>query len=336
MDAFFSNVKLFFAGETRGAPTPLGYPFGPADGAPPTGVPVSNADDRIARILNDANKAMKADDAGGAAAAAAGRQLASPFGASGAETAQERMSKLYQEELTRLMSKNAAGSTPPSSKAAAAADLTPGIFSGLGAPGFFPRGAAAGLPPADLQRAMDIYQQEFSRLQQNALAQALKAQNGDNDKANDKKGDIEDGVKLPSSSPSKSPSRADAASPSMANKLAAASQAAAAVELLSGAAAAGHNKTDMPTSLSPLQRMASITNSLVSHPHLPQPNSHSQRPMRAVLPPITQQQFDKFQHLNTDETVRRVSENKLSLKVNFSISPERKDSSNSVAYTPLT
>lgn len=62
------------------------------------------------------------------------------------------------------------------------------------------------------------------------------------------------------------------------------------------------------TSLSPLQRMASITNSLVSQPHMAQhQNHHAQRPLRAVLPPITQQQFDKFQHLNTDDTVRRVS-----------------------------
>jgi hypothetical protein len=39
---------------------------------------------------------------------------------------------------------------------------------------------------------------------------------------------------------------------------------------------------------SPLQRMASITNSLVSQP-LPSPH-FNQRPLKAVLPPITQQQ----------------------------------------------
>ena len=64
---------------------------------------------------------------------------------------------------------------------------------------------------------------------------------------------------------------------------------------------------DLVGSLSPLQRMASITNSLVSQPSLPgQPNS-ANRPNRACLPPITQQQFDRFSHLNTDEVVRRVS-----------------------------
>ena len=51
--------------------------------------------------------------------------------------------------------------------------------------------------------------------------------------------------------------------------------------------------------------MASITNSLVTQPPLSGGN-HGNRPMRAILPPITQQQFDQFSHLNTDETVRRV------------------------------
>ena len=72
--------------------------------------------------------------------------------------------------------------------------------------------------------------------------------------------------------------------------------------------------------------MASITNALIS-----QPPSVSfggpQRPLRNALPPITQQQvgetlilsnfisflnlllkFDRFSHLNTDDTVRRIKE----------------------------
>ena len=63
---------------------------------------------------------------------------------------------------------------------------------------------------------------------------------------------------------------------------------------------------DIAASLSPLQRMASITNSLVTQPPLTGGGGHGNRPMRAILPPITQQQFDQFSHLNTDETVRRV------------------------------
>merc|ERR1719394_2212665 len=56
----------------------------------------------------------------------------------------------------------------------------------------------------------------------------------------------------------------------------------------------------------PLQMMASITNSLVSQP-LPSPSMAAMK-MKAVLPPITQQQFDHFSHLNTDEVVRRIKE----------------------------
>ncbi|XP_039297394.1 homeobox protein cut [Nilaparvata lugens] len=60
--------------------------------------------------------------------------------------------------------------------------------------------------------------------------------------------------------------------------------------------------------VSPLQRMASITNALISQPSTPHHHSPSQRPLKAVLPPITQQQFDQFNNLNTEEIVRKVKE----------------------------
>merc|ERR1719394_371320 len=56
----------------------------------------------------------------------------------------------------------------------------------------------------------------------------------------------------------------------------------------------------------PLQMMASITNSLVSQP-LPSPSMAAMK-MKAVLPPITEQQFDHFAHLNTDDLTRRTKE----------------------------
>ncbi|XP_072934684.1 homeobox protein cut isoform X7 [Epargyreus clarus] len=59
---------------------------------------------------------------------------------------------------------------------------------------------------------------------------------------------------------------------------------------------------------SPLQRMASITNSLISQPSNPTHHAPPQRSMKAVLPPITQQQFDLFNNLNTEDIVRRVKE----------------------------
>lgn len=59
---------------------------------------------------------------------------------------------------------------------------------------------------------------------------------------------------------------------------------------------------------SPLQRMASITNSLITQPPVTPHHSTPQRPLKAVLPPITQQQFDMFNNLNTEDIVRRVKE----------------------------
>lgn len=59
---------------------------------------------------------------------------------------------------------------------------------------------------------------------------------------------------------------------------------------------------------SPLQRMASITNSLISQPPTHQHHPTSQRPLKAVLPPITQQQFDMYNNLNTEDIVKKVKE----------------------------
>src|SRR5688572_27839060 len=58
------------------------------------------------------------------------------------------------------------------------------------------------------------------------------------------------------------------------------------------------------TNASHLQRMASITNSLISQPTPPPMNSQSQRPLKAVLPAITQQHFDLYDSMNTEDIVR--------------------------------
>lgn len=65
---------------------------------------------------------------------------------------------------------------------------------------------------------------------------------------------------------------------------------------------------DLSSSASPLQRMASITNSLISQPPMLPSHNTQQRPSKAILPPITQQQFDLFSNLNTEDIVRRVKE----------------------------
>ena len=62
---------------------------------------------------------------------------------------------------------------------------------------------------------------------------------------------------------------------------------------------------------SPLQRIASITNSLMSQPSNPTLPQVTQRPMKAILPPITQQQFDTYQNLNTEDIVKKVSQSPL-------------------------
>ncbi|KAJ8916056.1 hypothetical protein NQ315_010924 [Exocentrus adspersus] len=59
---------------------------------------------------------------------------------------------------------------------------------------------------------------------------------------------------------------------------------------------------------SPLQRMASITNSLISQPPTQPHHSTNNRPLKAVLPPITQQQFDMYNNLNTEDIVKKVKE----------------------------
>ena len=57
--------------------------------------------------------------------------------------------------------------------------------------------------------------------------------------------------------------------------------------------------------LSPLQRMQNIANSLTSRPQMGVSNS---KPLRAVLPPITQEEFDQYANMNTDELVKKVKE----------------------------
>ncbi|XP_055389119.1 homeobox protein cut-like isoform X2 [Condylostylus longicornis] len=65
---------------------------------------------------------------------------------------------------------------------------------------------------------------------------------------------------------------------------------------------------EFTTSVNPLQKMASITNSLITQPPLPPLHTQPPRPLKAVLPPITQQQFDLYNNLNTEDIVRNVKE----------------------------
>ncbi|GAB1599610.1 homeobox protein cut-like 1, partial [Argonauta hians] len=57
--------------------------------------------------------------------------------------------------------------------------------------------------------------------------------------------------------------------------------------------------------LSPLQRMQNIANSLTTRSHVGTPST---KPLKAVLPPITQEQFDKYSNIDTDVLVKQVKE----------------------------
>lgn len=74
--------------------------------------------------------------------------------------------------------------------------------------------------------------------------------------------------------------------------------------LSSGTASSTTNAGDQD----PLQRMASITNSLLTQSSTPTVPPAPTRPAKAVLPPITQQQFDQYNNLNTEEIVKNVKD----------------------------
>lgn len=57
--------------------------------------------------------------------------------------------------------------------------------------------------------------------------------------------------------------------------------------------------------LSPLQRMQNIANSLTTRPNVGMP---SNKPLRAILPPITQEEFDRYANVNTDDLVKKIKE----------------------------
>ena len=111
------------------------------------------------------------------------------------------MSKLYQEELSRLMQSQQRARLQGGDKPPPELPGLPGLFPGL-AGGLFQRAQQS-----DLQRAMDVYQQEFNRLHQNALAAAFRAQQNGGSKDEDTKSET------PHPPESPAPSSGDTKSP---------------------------------------------------------------------------------------------------------------------------
>jgi len=212
------------------------------------------------------------------------------------ENPQDAMSRVYREEFARIMGANNKGflDASPHSQLLKPSFLGNPLFPNMEG---FPR------PPGDFHQALSMYQEELNRLQQNAIASAIKEQSERNiqtpnsehclNDAQDARATPNDEVEIKKefiSAP-----KGDCLTPSGPMKM-------QQKQLFPNSPNLEDN-----TSGSPLQRMASITNALVS-----QPPSVSfgtpQRPLRNALPPITQQQFDRYSHLNTDETVRRIKE----------------------------
>ena len=147
------------------------------------------------------------------------------------------------------------------------------LFQGLES---FPR------PPAsagDFHQALSLYHEELARLQQSAMASAMK--DGAEQRRESEAGDKEPEVRpAPSLSPPALPLKMGPGphkSPFF--------PAPEAQEVSSGPATPGTG--------SPLQRMASITNSLMTSPPSVSFGSPSNNRNRTALPPITQQQFDR-------------------------------------------
>ena len=190
--------------------------------------------------------------------------------------------------------------------------LKPGFFGShplfQGVEGF-PRPPA---PPGDLHQALSLYHEELSRLQQSAIANVIKEQQverGEDTEADTEDDDIkrdvrETGASVDSVSPPALPLKI----PGSDHQRPGLGESGPGGQHHQPGDAAGH-VSQAATAGSPLQRMASITNSLVTTP----PSvafgcSPNRANFKTALPPITQQQFDRYSHLNTDDVVRRIKE----------------------------
>ncbi len=180
-------------------------------------------------------------------------------------------------------------------------------FPGFPAPPLedFPRHS-----PGEFHQAFSLYQEELARLQQSAaLAHVLKEQDGAAARAkaahrrpSPVSASEDDAIEAVDSCEA-DVGRSD---DTLAKEVAMGGKQLVAPPGFFSAVGGGGKAEDAGGS--PLQRMASITNALVSQPPPVNFPGSSPRPLKHALPPISQQQFDRYAHVNTDDTVRRIKE----------------------------
>ncbi|XP_060533243.1 homeobox protein cut isoform X2 [Cylas formicarius] len=313
------------------------------DGSVPFGRPENDmTEERLAHILNEANQfqQIKTEDSHSNEDSKSPHGCPSPFSKDSSlnkrlkkyendDISQEKVVRIYQEELAKLMSRRMDDMRSPRD----------GFPGGMFLPPFF-----SNVPidrSDEIRMALDAYHRELAKLnqsqspasqmplgllalQQQALAQHQHQQsqpvpsNGGvqdlslpkdkmkmiNGLPEDKEKD-DDAVSRHSGSafslvrpkiePGTQPNANSSASSPLGNAI------------LPPMTPTGDDFTGSAAA-SPLQRMASITNSLISQPPTQPHHSTPQRPLKAVLPPITQQQFDLYNNLNTEDIVKKVKE----------------------------
>ncbi|KAG0721791.1 hypothetical protein GWK47_045742 [Chionoecetes opilio] len=249
---------------------------------------------------------------------------------------QEKVARIYQDELMKLMSRPQEPPLPLPRD-----PQYPNIlFPFLGQTLLFNRS------PEEVKMALDAYHQELGKLQSSATGVGLGAaglalggagglgvgvggamglglgagglHNGAQDLSLPKREqrtleEDEDGRNLSAASPF-CPNRSKAETslpPTSMSSLSSSTPLSNLVTPITSIAVSSSSGEDLSVSASPLQRMASITNSLMTGPPISSNPNVSQKPLKAILPPITQQQFDQYSSLNTEDIVKKVSVNAL-------------------------
>ncbi|XP_031626455.1 homeobox protein cut isoform X3 [Contarinia nasturtii] len=321
-------------------------------GLPPYGRGDDNSmgDDRIAHILSEASSMMKPSLGGSQSQMSLSQQQhnddsrsnddldslhnqsLSPFSKDARrmrkydsdDISREKMARIYQEELAKLMTRDAF----PNS-------LFPQFLSGGMPP--VPSTATSQMPEDNIRMALEAYYRELAKLQQSggnipnfpnlpgllalqqqalngaqdlslkkeqqAQAQANKSQKLNGQHSGSEEKDNDDGRN------SLSAFNMVRAKPEPGTTPTTTASSAAPSPIGNSILPPAMTPTDdFSSAASPLQRMASITNSLITQAPMPNHHASAQRPLKAVLPPITQQQFDMFNNLNTEDIVRRVKE----------------------------